>query len=65
MRECSSCYDSHKKAYYKRLTAIPAGWSAYQTLTTDWFDANNRRGIDFNIFSTLADAENDRNAWTF
>ena len=33
--------------------------------TDNWFSENNILGTDFNLYSTLEDAINDNNRWTF
>ena len=35
------------------------------TYTNDWKSENNTLGTDFNLYSTLEDAIQDTNAWTY
>jgi len=31
----------------------------------NWFDKNNNLGVDFKLYSTFEDAQNDTNEWQF
>merc|ERR1712176_1446454 len=69
-RVCKSCYrDSHKDIIYKRLTG--EGTINFKNLfLANWFsnpqgDGTNIRGSDFNLFSSMEDALNDANPWTY
>lgn len=71
-RFCDSCRSSHRDVFYKRLTPIPATqvdgspFYFYDLILNQWRDVpDNKRNIDFNIFSTYEDALNDNNPWTF
>ena len=61
-RVCTTCDDSHKEIYYKRLTLLDS-FDLY-SYTDDWRSDNNILGTDFNLYSTLDDATNDNNRWT-
>jgi len=69
-RICKSCHrDSHKDIIYKRLT--PKGEIDFKDLfLTNWFTdpqgaGTNIRGSDFNLFSSMEEAKNNQNPWTF
>lgn len=62
-RECTGCADSHQEIYYKRLTMLDS-FDLYSS-TAYWQSQNNNITLDFNLYSTLADALNDTNRWTF
>ena len=62
-RVCTTCNDSHKEIYYKRLTMLDS-FDLY-SYTDDWRRDNNTLGTDFNLYSTFDDASNDNNSWTF
>jgi len=69
-RICKSCSrDSHKDIIYKRLT--PKDGIDFETLfMSEWFSdpagsGKNVRNSDFNLFSTMDDALNDTNPWSF
>lgn len=66
VRECSRCVSSHKYIVYKRLT----DWGTIDIrhmMYHDWFSkptgGRNLLNLDFKLYSSIADAENDRNAW--
>ena len=62
-RVCSNCRDSHREIYYKRLTKLNS-FDLYSN-TDNWRSRDNVLGKDFNLYSTLADAMNDRNRWKY
>merc|ERR1719190_85547 len=68
-RVCKSCHrDSHKDIIYKRLTEV--GTINFKNLfLANWFSNpegnSNLRGTDFNLFSSMDDALNDANPWTY
>jgi hypothetical protein len=69
-RVCKSCNrDSHKDVIYKRLTS--GGTISFKNLfLANWFsnpegEGSNIRGSDFNLFSSLEDAVNNANPWTY
>ena len=62
-RVCPDCADSHREIYYKRLTKLDT-FDLY-SYTDNWRSQDNILGTDFNLYSTLEDAKNDRNAWTY
>eukprot|EP01083_Nonionella_stella_P094601 265480_1 len=62
-RECANCDATHKEIYYKRLTKTDT-FDVYKSMAY-WTDNFNKMGTDFNLYSTLDDALNDVNAWSF
>eukprot|EP00808_Paulinella_micropora_P020117 g52821.t1 len=65
-RLCSGCQASHKEIYYRRKTQDQ--WEPYQYMWETWSitAANkNEPRIDFELYSTLADALADMNPWQF
>merc|ERR1712228_658676 len=69
-RVCKSCHrDSHKDVIYKRIA--PKGDIDFEDLfLSNWFSnppgsGTNIRGSDFNLFSSMQDAQNNANPWTF
>jgi len=62
-RLCSTCATSHQEVYFRRKNS-PHTYDYYEGLMVIW------RGdvgfhSDFDIYSTLQDAENDQNAWKY
>ena len=55
-RICNDCRESHREIYYRRITEMPAGFSAYDTLKNNWFKRNNLLHRDFELYSTYDDA---------
>jgi len=76
-RFCNFCYESHVDIYYKRFTCLPDAeeLKLLDLLMNNWVNTNNKRGEDFNLYSTLEDAISgfatteesgeDPNAWTY
>ena len=64
-RLCTNCNPSHQAIYYKRITDIPSSFSLYFNMLEMWTSDDNVLGTDFNLYSTLEDALNDTNAWSF
>jgi len=64
-RECRSCSADYQDIFYKRINAIPDGWSMYKNMYTDWSSAQNKIHEDFELYSTLEDACNKVNQWAF
>jgi len=64
-RICRSCHrNTHKDIIYKRLT--PKGEVDFKDLFLNHWQSNeNVRTSDFNLFSSMDDAENDTNPWQF
>ena len=63
-RECKHCTpESHKLVYYKRLTALPSGYSLYDSLTKTFDTAHNVANNDFELYSSYTDARNAENKW--
>merc|ERR1712012_437726 len=60
-RECQGCRESHKDIYIK--VASPGDWNAYRELLVLWTAAGARQL--FNLYSTLGDARQNRNPWTW
>merc|ERR1711998_742410 len=63
-RLCASCSSDYQTMYYRRLTD-PSPVSVYDLMRQNWFDANNVRGTDFNIYSSETDAYANSNAWAY
>eukprot|EP01001_Neometanema_parovale_P005030 NODE_1771_length_1613_cov_307.518121_g1685_i0.p1 GENE.NODE_1771_length_1613_cov_307.518121_g1685_i0~~NODE_1771_length_1613_cov_307.518121_g1685_i0.p1 ORF type:complete len:480 (-),score=153.38 NODE_1771_length_1613_cov_307.518121_g1685_i0:174-1556(-) len=63
-RDCPSCIASHRTIFYKRKTPIPAGFSIYDNMFTTWSSVNNAFHVDFELYSSEADMNAGRNAWT-
>ena len=64
-RLCFGCPSSaHREIFYRRYTET-AGFSVYSSMLETWSQTDNVLGVDFDIFSTLADAEAGTNAWAF
>ena len=63
-RSCASCGTGFQDIYYRRLTAMPSAFSAYKMMACEWTSTNNVGGTDFKLYSTLADAIADTNAWS-
>lgn len=68
-RVCDSCASSHIDVYYKRFTPVPSTMNFLNLFMNAWNDADNKRGVDFNIYSTYEDAvagvAEDEKAWKF
>merc|ERR1719313_52557 len=64
-RYCADCRGSHKEIFYKRLTPVPKGFSFYDLFLVTWSNANNKLGVDFNLYSSLADARAGSNPWKY
>jgi hypothetical protein len=64
-RKCNDCAPYSQLVYYKRLTPMPAGWSAYDNMVNVWASASNILNTDFQLFSTIDDLKNNTNSWTF
>jgi hypothetical protein len=67
-RYCPNCGSQHRNIYYKRLTPWPTSYDrgnrdACDLFTVTWSNRNNNLNTDFKLYSTLADARADRNAW--
>jgi hypothetical protein len=63
-RRCYNCDTSHQHIYYKRITPIPTGFSFYDLLIY-WASTNNILNVDFRLYSTISDLQNDVNRWTY
>lgn len=71
-RACHICADTHKTIIYKRRTPV-ANIDFKDLFLNNWFDdpagssdtAKNKFHIDFDLYSSLEDASNDRNEWQF
>ena len=64
-RLCYDCVKSHRDIIYKRLTEVPSGMDLQDLFLANWFDKNNNLGVDFKLYSTFEDAQNDTNEWKF
>eukprot|EP01084_Bolivina_argentea_P013484 25318_1 len=60
-RECLTCEAWFQTIFYKRITNLTS-FDAYSYMKS-WRSKNNMLGIDFNLYSTLANALNDENPW--
>mmetsp|Transcript_12356 Transcript_12356/g.10975 ORF Transcript_12356/g.10975 Transcript_12356/m.10975 type:complete len:424 (-) Transcript_12356:385-1656(-) len=63
-RYCPNCNDEHKHIYYRRFTQLDGSFNVYG-VTDNWFSENNVLNTDFKLYSTLNDALNDVNCWTY
>lgn len=63
-RECSSCEGDYKDIFYKRLRN-PWKINPYDVFQKTWSSGHNKRGEDFELYSSLDDALSDRNAWKY
>merc|ERR1711981_892602 len=65
-RTCLDCKDTHTYIYYRRFTDIPDDLDFMDLLLMNWFDdAGNEFNKDFKLYSTLQDAKEDKNEWTY
>jgi len=64
-RVCATCVESHQQIYYRRLTELPEGYDLFNALKNRFSNQNNVMGADFNLYSTLQDALDQTNEWTF
>jgi len=64
-RECLTCSADYQTIYYKRYTD-PQNFNAYNHMK-DWSNRNNVLGVNFNLYSTLADVllDDKQNAWKY
>jgi len=64
----SGYYSDYFYVVYKRKTSSK-GVDMYSLLHTDWFNENmgikNKHRVDFDLYSTLDDAMNNRNPWKY
>jgi len=66
MRKCLDCSESHKEIIYKRLTPVPGNLNMETLFTWYWADSpGNVQGVDFNLFSSMEDALDDSDPWTY
>eukprot|EP01051_Picozoa_sp_SAG22_P001461 SAG22_NODE_58_length_23645_cov_16.637943_1_plen_654_part_10 len=64
-RYCPSCPSSHQHVYYKRLNNLES-FEPYTYMSCYWAqNPDNTLGTDFDLYSSLADVNDDNNAWTF
>ena len=63
-RLCSSCANDYKEMYYRRYTSGTT-FAVYDYMKENWKSLDNQLHVDFDIFSTYADAMTMRNAWQF
>lgn len=69
-RFCDSCAESHRDIYYKRLTDLASAGSHdfLDLFLNNWFngvDIANTFNVDFELYSSYADAMAGTNRWTF
>eukprot|EP00565_Helicotheca_tamesis_P004270 CAMPEP_0185741062 /NCGR_PEP_ID=MMETSP1171-20130828/38756_1 /TAXON_ID=374046 /ORGANISM="Helicotheca tamensis, Strain CCMP826" /LENGTH=680 /DNA_ID=CAMNT_0028413003 /DNA_START=1 /DNA_END=2043 /DNA_ORIENTATION=- len=66
VRWCPRCQRSHRMIVYKRLTAIPEDMDFYTLFTERWLDyPENVNHLDFTLHSSLEEAFEDKNPWSF
>eukprot|EP00854_Cymbomonas_tetramitiformis_P009357 gene9357-11090_t len=63
-RLCSSCAASHREIYYKRLPNR-ATISLHGYLASNWSSTENVLNVDFELYSSHADALAGTNRWTY
>ena len=63
-RECGGCGAAHSDIYYKRLTS-PHTFAAYAYMAYNWFSSENTFHSDFELYSSLDDALNGVNEWSY
>eukprot|EP01083_Nonionella_stella_P077809 212667_1 len=63
-RGCPRCsYGNHETLYYRRLTNV-SSFDVYGSMIS-WQSKDNTMAVDFNLYSTLGDAINNTNPFTF
>jgi hypothetical protein len=73
LRKCPSCtVESHKEIVYKRITPFNEFQEGISTATTmdipnlfmnQWREVNNKINVDYELYSSIADALAGTNAW--
>lgn len=56
---------THRSIVYERLTPIPAHLNMKDLMFRNWFSKHNKLGLDFNLYTNMADALAGRNHWRF
>jgi hypothetical protein len=66
-RHCGTCYEQHQHIYYRRLTAVPepATLNFLDLFLNNWVSKQNTLGVDFDLYSTYADALAQTNKWLY
>ncbi len=64
-RTCRACLPHSRTVYYKRLTPVPPSLSIYDLMADAWISKANLLGVDFNLFSSYADALQGVNPWIY
>jgi hypothetical protein len=66
-RHCGNCYEQHQHVYYRRRTAVPAQATLnfLDLFLNNWISTQNVLGVDFDLYSTYADALAQTNQWTY
>ena len=65
-RYCDSCAPTHQHIFYKRHTRNASSTRPYVWFLECWGnDTHNQQGVDFDLYSTYADAMGGLNAWPF
>lgn len=65
-RICDNCLPSHHTIVYKRMTAVPSSMNIKSLFIHTWASTpNNILNTDFKLFSSMFDALNDNNPWTY
>lgn len=65
VRYCDTCDESHKEIVYKRLTQLPSDKSFGDIVFNVWESENNELSVDFEMYSSLRDANRGARAWKF
>ena len=63
-RECFGCPASHRDIYYRRTSAI-GSFDAYTNMLVTWGSKDNVLGKDFQLYSSLGDAQTGMNPWQY
>jgi hypothetical protein len=66
-RHCETCLEQHQHVFYRRLTPVPAPASLnfLDLFLSNWFSKNNTLGVDFDLYSSYADALAQTNKWLY
>ena len=64
-RSCANCVTSHQSIYYRRITPFPTGFSLYVNIITQWLSTSNVLNVDFYLYSSWSDLQNDVNRWQY
>jgi hypothetical protein len=66
-RYCEMCNEQHQHIFYRRLTAVPGPETLnfLDLFLNNWVSKQNTLGVDFDLYSTYADALAQTNKWLF